>query len=243
MENIEKIISFAGLNKNEAKIYLTLLRFGQSVISDIAKNSGIKRATIYQYIDDLSAKDIVRKTVKGKRIFYYPEDPKKLIDIIERKEKKMKEVFPELEKMYQHYSSKPTIRFYEGKEGMRSVYREMTKTSKTLWSMFSADRYFQVFSEKDSLEFVDNIYQNGGQLRDLVKNSRLGIQYVKEKWGGNSTVSKLLPKDFEFSVDLLIAGDNVAMISFDNLVAVIIENPGIAQLQKNLLKFIWKHTK
>ncbi len=243
MENIEKIIGFVGLNDHETKIYTTLLRFGQSVISDIAKNSGIKRATIYQYIDNLTVKDIVRKTVKGKRVFYYPEDPKKLIGIIERKERKIKEIFPELEKMYLHSSSRPAVRFYEGKEGMRSVYREMTKTSKTLWSMFSADRYFKVFSEKDGNEFISNIYQNGGQLKDLVLNSKLGTQYVKEKWGGEMTTSKLLTKDFDFSVDLLISGNNVAMISFNNLVAIIIENPGIANLQRNLLKFIWKHTK
>lgn len=240
MKPIEKIIQFAGLNKNEAKIYSTLLRHGQSVISDISKNSGIKRATIYQYIDNLASQDIIRKTVKGKRTLYYPEDPKKLISIIEHRKRKIKEIFPELEKMYLASSSKPTIRFYEGKEGMRSIYREMTKTPQTLWSMFSADRYFAVFSEKDGKEFVENIYKNGGQLRDLVQNSKFGAQYVREKWGGPTSISKLLPKDFDFSVDLLIAGNNVAMISFDNLVAVIIENPGIAKLQKNLLKFIWK---
>lgn len=243
MKKIEKIIEEVGLSENESRIYWTLLKQGQSVVSDIAKHSGIKRATIYQYIDGLLASDIIRKTVKGKRILYYPEDPKKLLLIVEKKQRKIKSVFPELEKMYQNSSSKPVVRFYEGKEGMRSVYREMTKTSKTLWSMFSADRYFQVFSEKDGKEFVENIYQSGGQLRDLVQNSRLGVQYVKEGWGGKMAVSKLLSKDFEFSVDLLVSGDNVAMISFDNLVAVIIENKGIAELQLNLLKFIWRYLK
>jgi len=243
MRKVEKIIEEIGLNEHEAKIYLALLKHGQCVISDISKHSSIKRATVYQYIDGLTTRDIIRKTVRGKRIFYYPENPKKLLEILDQRRKSLNAIFPDLETLYLSTSSKPTVRFYEGKEGMRSVYRELTQTSKTLWSMFSADRYFQVFSEKDGQEFVENIYQNGGQLKDLVQHSKLGTQYVKEKWGGKLAISKLLPKDFDFSVDLLIAGDNVAMISFDNLVAVIIENKGIAQLQVNLLKFIWKSIK
>lgn len=243
MENLEKIIEEVGLNEHEAKIYLTLLKQGQSVISDISKHSGIKRATVYQYIDDLVVRDIIRKTVKGKRTMYYPEDPKKLLTIVEKKQKMIKKVFPELEQLYLHSSSKPVVRFYEGKEGMRSVYREMTNTPKTLWSMFSTDRYFKVFNEKDGVEFTENIYQSGGQLKDLVQDTSLGREYIKEKWGGENAVSKLLPKDFDFSIDLLISGDNVAMISFDNLIAVVIENKGIAELQMNLLKFIWKQTK
>lgn len=243
MSKVEDIIKKIGLNENEVKIYLALLKYGQSVISDISRHSGVKRGTVYQYIDDLTARNIVRKTVKGKRILYYPEDPKKLLKILDHTRRAFNEIFPELNAMYATTSSKPAVRYYEGKDGLRAVYREMTKTSKTLWSMFSADRYFQIFSEKDSNDFVDNIYHSGGQLRDLVQNSKLGVQYVKEKWGGKTAVSKLLPKDFNFSVDLLIAGDTIAMISFDNLVAIVIENKGIAELQSNFLKFIWKSAK
>ena len=240
MENLEKILREIGFNSYEAKIYLTLLKHGQCIISDISKYSGIKRATIYQYINKLTSQDFIRKTVRGKRIIYYPEDPKKLVSVVEKRQKKIKQVFPGLEKLYLNSSSKPIIRFYEGKEGVRSVYREMTKTRKILWSIFSADRYFNVFSEKDGVEFTKNIYQSGGQLRDLVQNTALGREYVKEKWGGETSISKLLSKDFNFSVDLLVTGDNVAMISFDNLIAVVIENRAIAELQLNFLKFIWK---
>jgi predicted DNA-binding transcriptional regulator len=240
MNNLEEAVSLVGLNRQEAKIYITLLQRGECFISEIARYSGIKRATVYQYIHSLATKDVIRKTVKGKRILYFPEDPKKLIGIFRQRETEIKKIFPELEKMYVSSSSKPAVSFYEGKEGLRSVYREMTKTSQTLWSMFSAERYFEVFSEKDSKEFVQNVYENGGRLCDLVQNSKIGAQYVKEKWGGEIAISKLLPADFDFSVDLLISGNKIAMISFEHLIAVVIDNSGIAQLQKSLLKFIWK---
>lgn len=80
-------------------------------------------------------------------------------------------------------------------------------------------------------------------MRDLVQNTPLGREYIKEKWGGEGSVSKLLPKDLDFSVDLMISGDDVAMISFDSMVAIIIENKGIAQLQESFFKYIWHSLK
>lgn len=239
MENIQKTLEELGLNSVEAKIYISLITIGKGTVSDISKESGLKRPTIYQYIDDLSTKDLIRKTFKGKRMVYFPSDPEKIIALAGRLEKKARDIFPHLESMFGRSSSKPAIRFYEGKEALRSVYREMTNTSKMLWSLFAAERYFKVFSEKDGNEFLDNVYKNGGEIRDLVLRTPAGVEYVKEDWGGEVTKSKLLPKDFESSVDLLVTGDKFAMISFDSMVAVVIENQEIANIQTQLMKFLW----
>ncbi|HBT74728.1 TPA: hypothetical protein DEB29_01825, partial [Candidatus Wolfebacteria bacterium] len=50
--------------------------------------------------------------------------------------------------------------------------------------------------------------------------------------------AKTLPEQFDVPVDLMVAGDKVSMISYANLVGVIIENPEIAELQRTLIKFI-----
>ncbi len=237
---ITKILIGLGLNAVESGVYVALLRHGKSTISDIAKNSGIKRATIYQYIDGLAARDLIRKTFKGKRVLYYPEDPKKLLRFADAIKKKAEDVFPELQGLFARSSAKPIIRFYEGKESIRTVYREITSTPKIVWSVFSAERYFKIFTEKDGAEFINNIYKNGGELRDMVLRTPSGIEYVKRGWGGKITKSKLLPEDFDFSVDMLIAGDKLVLISFEDMIAVVIENQEIANQQMQFLRFVWK---
>ena len=241
MENLQKILLELGFNETEAQIYLSVVKYGKSTVTDIAKNSGLKRPTIYQYIDDLTGKDLLRKTFLGKRLYYFPEDPKRLIKYAENIKERVSSVFPELQAMFTKSASKPVVRFYEGKESVRSVYREMTNTSKTLWSVFSAERYFQTFSEKDGEEFLDNVNKNGGQIKDLVLNSPQGLKYVKENWAKGIATSKILPKDFQFIVDMQITGNKVAMISFDNMIAVIIESQEIADLQMQFINFVWKH--
>ena len=40
--------------------------------------------------------------------------------------------------------------------------------------------------------------------------------------------------------DLLVTGDRLMLVSFENLVAVIITDHAIADMQRRFLKFIWK---
>jgi len=243
MENkqkIEKILRELGFSKNEAKVYLAVLRLGVANITEIARESSIIRTALYIYVDKLLKQDLLQKTFKGKRIYYIPQNPKKILTILEKRKRKAKEILPLLVDLHNTSSKKPTVKFYEGKEGMRSIYREMTKTPKRLWSIFSADRYYTVFSEKDGGEFLKNIYESGGELRDLVENTKEGKRYVENGIVDNIGKSKLLPKDFLFDVDLLVSGDKIAMISLINLIGVVIENKEMAKLQRNFLKFIWK---
>ncbi|VAW16825.1 hypothetical protein MNBD_BACTEROID05-74 [hydrothermal vent metagenome] len=239
-DEITKALKDFGFNDVEAGIYVTLLKNGKSTVSDIAKNSGLKRPTIYQYIDDLAARSLIRKTFKGKRLLYYPEDPKKLLNLADNIKKKAEKVFPELQGLFIKSSTRPVVRFYEGKEAIRSIYREATSTSKVVWSVFSAERYFKTFTEKDGNEFLDNIHKNGGELRDMVLRTPSGIEYVKQDWGGKVAKSKLLPTDFAFSVDMMVVGDKLILISFENMIAVVIENQEIADQQMQFLRFVWK---
>ncbi len=246
MKNLEKITNtliMLGLTKHEAKIYLAVLKYGQANVTDIARESNINRTALYLYIDNLLQQDLLQKTFRGKRIYYIPKNPKKLLNLLEERKEKTKAILPDLINLYNTTSNKPVIKFYEGKAGMRSIYREMTKTPQKLWSIFSADRYYATFSQKDGEEFLENIYTNGGELRDLVENTKEGKKYVKENTATKVGNSKLLPKDFKFDVDLMISGNKISMISLTNLVGVVIENKEMANLQRNFLKFIWKNTK
>ncbi len=243
MENIEKITNMLkslGLTDHEAKIYLAVLRRGKANVTDIAKESRINRTALYLYLDNLLKQDLLQKTFKGKRIYYIPKNPNKLLTILERRKTKAQEILPMLTQMYNTASEKPVVKFYEGKDGMRSIYREMTKTPQILWSIFSADRYYAAFSQKDGEEFLNNIYESGGQLRDLVENTAEGRKYVKENFTHKIGKSKLLPKDFEFDVDLMVSGNKISMISLTNLVGIVIENKEMAKLQKNFLQFMWR---
>ena len=237
-EDLLKSLENVGLEPKEAEIYLAVLHLRKASIADITRKSKVKRMTVYQHIDDLVHKSLLHKTVQGKRVYYVAESPEKIIKMLERKQKHFEKVLPDLKTIFRHSSHKPQIRFYEGIEGMMAIYDEMTKTSQTIYGVFAADKYFSVFNESDNEKFFSNIRESGGQIKDLIEDTPVGRRHAKSDNYKNIGAPKILPKDFKLAVDIMIAGDKVAMISLVNLVGVVIENSEIAELQRNFIKFI-----
>ena len=53
MNNTIKILRKLGLNKKEAKIYLSLIKSGPGSVQDISRSTSINRSTIYQRLENL----------------------------------------------------------------------------------------------------------------------------------------------------------------------------------------------
>src|SRR3989338_5886077 len=69
MELIEKL-QVSGLTGNEAKVYVELLKIGESSANEIAKNIGMDRTLAYTVLNNLIEKGQVNYVIKkGKKIF------------------------------------------------------------------------------------------------------------------------------------------------------------------------------
>mgnify|MGYP001153370135 CR=1 FL=1 len=238
-----KTLQELGLSEGEARVYMAIAGLGMAHVAAISKESGVKRSTVYEYLERLLLANYIRKTIKGRRLYYFAEDPERIIASFEKKKRSAEAVLPQLKELYRRSARKPVVRFYEGKEGLRQVYREMTDSPKRLWSVFSADRYYEVFSEKDGIEFLDTICKAGGRSCALVENTPEGRAYVKEARGGDVEKAKLLPPGMALGTDMMVSGHKVAMISFENLVAFIIESEDSARLQEQMMRFMWSRMK
>jgi len=85
-----------GLSEREAKIYIAILELGEATIADIVKKAQIKRSTVYDMIELLKQKGLISRFYRQKRQIFCAEDPKKIIEDLEKKKKGMEEVMPEL---------------------------------------------------------------------------------------------------------------------------------------------------
>ncbi|TCO79340.1 TrmB family transcriptional regulator [Marinisporobacter balticus] len=76
IEDMKKL----GLSEYEVKAYLKLLEAYPVNGYALSKNSGIPRSRIYEVLDSLKNKQIVFEQIEEKNTFYYPLDPKLLIN-------------------------------------------------------------------------------------------------------------------------------------------------------------------
>ena len=243
MNELNKKLEKLDLKDKEIQIYLAILAIGKGTISDVAKKSNIKRTTIYQYIAEILSKGLIYKTVRNKTIYYSPENPEKIIKILENKKRTIETIIPELKSLYSNSFKKPKISFYEGRLEIKKIYSEAVETHKNIYSYFSPQNLFNLLNFEENHEILMKLYENGGKLYNLVEKSDKSFERLKIKKYDKFVKSKLLPSDFKFATDQLIVGDKLILISFINLMAVIIEDKAIAGLQKNIFKYIWKTIK
>jgi len=53
MNQLNETLLQMGLNEKEAKVYLACLELGGATIAEIAEKSGVKRTSIYNFLEEL----------------------------------------------------------------------------------------------------------------------------------------------------------------------------------------------
>lgn len=124
MKNLQKELQKFNLSENEAKLYIALLELGETSIQRISKKSKISRTTTYSIIESLQKKGLIISTKRQKRTFYYAENPKKLELILEEKLNSLKNLIPSILSISNLIDRKPKIKFFEGEEGIKNIYRD-----------------------------------------------------------------------------------------------------------------------
>ncbi len=71
------------LNNKELAVCQTLKKLGQASVAEIAKNSGLKRTTVYNFIGRLGANKLIgQKQINGKSIYFMADDNPLFVPIV-----------------------------------------------------------------------------------------------------------------------------------------------------------------
>src|SRR3989344_849600 len=82
---IESALKEFGLSENEIKVYLALIKTGESTVQNIAKNAELPRTTTYHLLESLEQKSLVGFVIKESKKYFQAAPPKKLIQTLEEK--------------------------------------------------------------------------------------------------------------------------------------------------------------
>lgn len=120
----QDILKNFGLNEKEAKTYLAILELGSSTIKPIALKAGVKRTSIYNFIDRLIELGLVSQTKIRNRTRYSAASPEKLMEMEKERLRNIQNSLPEFFSIYNASSIKPRIQYFEGPEQMKNIVRE-----------------------------------------------------------------------------------------------------------------------
>lgn len=119
-----------GLSEKEAKVYLAALELGEETAQNIAEKSGVNRATTYVILEKLMQLGLMSTHEEGKKTVFVAESPTELVNILEEqkreidaKKKYLDDSLNQLMAIYNARSDKPTVRYFEGADGLEALDR------------------------------------------------------------------------------------------------------------------------
>src|SRR6204780_2263188 len=145
-----------GLSEKEARVYLASLELGRTTAEKLAKHAKVNRSTTYVQIESLMKKGLMSTYEEGKKTYFAPESPEYLKRIFELKkrefevrEKELNDFLPGLMRQFEGAGDRPTVRFFDGKEGIISLREEALETKeKTLYVISSNDILSDVLTKE-----------------------------------------------------------------------------------------------
>lgn len=135
---IEETLKKIGLNESEIRVYLALLKIGESKKSQIIKESGIAHSKIYVNLDKLIKKGLAGMINKNRVNYYVAAPVERIKDFlkekrkeIEKEEKMINDILPNLKNLQTNAILKTKIEVFTGWKGLESVYSSILSKMKS----------------------------------------------------------------------------------------------------------------
>lgn len=236
---LNKVLKIFGLNERQANLYLTILQLGSASAYKISKKTKIPGATCYEILDSLKELGLVSVFRKKQIKYFTAEDPKKIVNRAKENIQVFEEALPEFNAMYRTLKFQPSVRFYEGEEGMKMILKEMLEEADEILSLSSADDLFEVLGDywpkflKERIRRkipVKTILIDSPKARE---RKRMGDQEIRQV--------RLMPPRYSHHGFVAIWDKKVAIFSFrKEIMALVIESEEINRIHKSTFDFMWE---
>jgi predicted transcriptional regulator len=238
----EKDLQTLGLDEKEAKAYLALLELGEGSVGQLASKSDIKRTTLYDVIDSLKHKGLLGMSKRGKRTVYVAEDPRVLEEHLEEKRHRLKKLLPELLSIANFLENKPKIRYFEGDDGIKEVYKDtlnfprqemLAWVSEEAWEFDDQEFLFGYYVPKRVAKkiWVRVIAPDLPRMYDYQNDDQKSLRQTR-----------LIPAEkFPLPVEIDLYGHNrIAVMAFAEKLGLIIESEKIYTTLRSIFEMSWK---
>lgn len=227
-----------GLSDQEAQIYLALLRLGGSLASALAKDTGVKRTTIYALLKGLAQKGFIMMYYRKSKQYYYAERPARLVAHLEKKLSAFTEIIPTLESFDKKQAQAIGLRFIETKDELKKFYADVLQEYK--------NKEYHIIGSLHGWEDLDPAFF---------------IQYRKDRGRANIKTKLLLthdsrkdnppdpalrrevrylPPQYAFKSTIDIYKDKILIVSPElSSLAVVIQIPAMTDIFKSVFQMLW----
>lgn len=247
------ILEEIGLTKSETKVYLALLKLGESKKDPIVKESQISSSKIYDVTGKLMNKGLVSVIIKNKIKHFKAAPPEAIINFVnkkktslEKKERELKKLLPSFNKLMKERVNKEVAEMYLGWKGLESLYSFILNNLKKdqIDYVIGASRGLKKErTERFYVKINRRLKEKGVKLNILFGSKEKSYgKRITQVGGLKYHKSRYLP--FNFPTELNIFNENVAIVILtEEPIGLLIKNKYFAQSCKGYFNALWKIAK
>lgn len=252
-EKLKSILVDLGLTELQIRAYLVILKANGIKISTLAKQIAVNRPNTYTLIERLKEFELIHEEnlVTGKII--YASDHHNIIEKLKQINKKFEKDIIQVQSLDSYFklikansnNYLPKVRTFETKYSLDTIADDILSSSKgkeiLLFSNQKIEKQF--FSKKMHENFVKTRVKNKTNIRVLVIDNFDGTA-LRSHDKGLLRETRILPEEIEFSSEIYIYENKIAMIDIkEEVIGIIIENEELFNVHKQLFELIWSFSK
>jgi sugar-specific transcriptional regulator TrmB len=242
-----RLLEDIGLTTAQALAYQALIKSGSASAPIIAEHINESRSNTYKLLDKLCDLGLATKDTSSSKVRYFPSSPAALEQFIQRqsaeiqlRERKLKAQMPNLLDFFFAHSEQPSIRYFQGKEGIQQIFGDMLKTGQDIYLMrspadvsFYDEEFFSMFRKKRAKLGIKT-YALTPDVPSAVHSPETDAQNLFIR-------SWISPDAYTANVEWDIYGDKVALISYgEEAMGMIIESAQIAESFRQIFQLVRK---
>lgn len=243
------LLTQLGLNEKSASVYLALLELGSATVQEVAEKAGVKRTSIYNFLDELIKLGLITQIQEKHKTILIAEDPNVLKQRAREKEKEAEmyvqnidQIVPSLLNIYNLPGEKPKMKFYRGIEGIKKAYHDTLLANEIIYAFSDYEKMMEAMTFDYMVDYANDRTRRGIQFYSIGP----GGQWAKKAMALSKKQKRQMKinNQLKFDTEINIYGNKVALISFRRpYAAVIIEDRAIAQTLKSIWQVMWNGMK
>lgn len=241
MNEILNALINAGLNPKEAEIYLTLLKMKMATAYKIAKDSSLKKPTVYVILESLRQKGFILKTPSKRGTTYTAKSPDEFINIIEQKFTSVLNTLPLLKSIFKESSNNINVFYYEGLKGLEDLcYYKFDEMKDTEMVGFFA-KPSSNFKEYETIftKWGKDLFKNNITIRGITPDHQYMKSQVQNNKEGYRNLKLVDPQKYSSTVSVDVSLNFVRIMDLKNLNGVIIENADLSKAIRQIFDMVW----
>jgi sugar-specific transcriptional regulator TrmB len=237
-----------GFNKNEAKVYLILIKFGRADAGQIIKETHFHKNIVYDNLEKLISKGLISFIIEGKKRVFQIASSNSLVEYFEQEEKEINERKKEAEKLSKEINTlakqiplTQEAKVFRGVKGIKNFYYSGIENNQNTLA-FGAPQ--------ESIDIMGEIFWRNLQVKRKEKNIHAklifnpSIKDYGETIKNKFTEVRYFERDFEPMSETHIQGDEVGIIVWTKEpILFLIKDKLVAESYRKFFDNMWKLAK